>query len=60
MRQVLDIYAYSELSRRVSEKEYDSLIDYALSLGLENVFIQDGEAADESFIPPFDFEGLLS
>ena len=60
MLQFLDIHAYPELSRRVSEKEYDSLVDYALSLGLENVFIQDGEAADESFIPPFDFEGLLS
>ena len=60
MLQSTQLAHYPELTRKISGEEYDALIEYALSLNLENVFIQDGEAADESFIPPFDFEGLLS
>ena len=60
MLQCSELAHYPELARKISEEEYDALIDYAISLDLENAFIQDGEAADESFIPPFDFEGLLS
>lgn len=44
---------YSNLNRRVLEKEYNSVVDYALSLGIKNAFIQEGEAASESFIPDF-------
>ena len=47
-----------ELNRRVSHKEYRELVDYCLSLGVENAFIQEGETALESFIPPFDCEGI--
>lgn len=47
-----------ELNRRVTSEEYDRLIDYALRLGIENAFIQEGEAAQDSFIPPFDLEGI--
>lgn len=47
-----------ELNRRVSHKEYNTLVDYCLSLGMENGFIQEGETASESFIPPFDLEGV--
>lgn len=46
------------LSRRVTEREYGRLVDYAISLGLENGFIQEGETAKESFIPAFDGEGV--
>ena len=44
---------YSNLNRRITDEEYDSVVDYALSLGVNNAFIQEGEAADESFIPQF-------
>lgn len=47
-----------ELSRRVSRKEYRMLIDYCMELGLENAYIQEGDTASESFIPPFDCEGV--
>ena len=46
------------LSRKVTVREYERLVDYALSLGLENGFIQEGETAQESFIPAFDGEGI--
>lgn len=43
-----------ELNKKLSEKHYNAMIDYCAELGMENVFIQDGEAASESFIPPFE------
>lgn len=52
------IVDYPELNRRVTKREYEKLIDYALDLGLEQGFIQEGETAKESFIPAFDYEGL--
>lgn len=49
---------HSLLSRTVTEEEYDELIDFAVELGVENGFIQEGETASESFIPAFDGTGL--
>ncbi len=54
----LDKETYPELDRKVTQKEYDTLVDYAIDLGLENGFIQEGETASESFIPPFTLEGV--
>lgn len=47
-----------KLSRKVTDREYERLLDYALSLGLNNGFIQEGETAKESFIPEFNEEGV--
>jgi putative pyruvate formate lyase activating enzyme len=49
---------YSELTRKVFEDEYEALVDYAVSLGVENGFVQEGETTSESFIPDFDGEGV--
>lgn len=49
---------YPVLNRKVTHREYEKVIDYAISLGVENAFIQDGITAEESFIPDFSFEGL--
>lgn len=46
---------YPELNRRVTKREYKSVVDYAIVLGIENAFIQDRIVAKESFIPEFDF-----
>ena len=46
------------LNSKVSEEEYDDIINYALDLGVKNAYIQEGDTSDESFIPPFDLEGL--
>lgn len=52
------VAAWPELNRRVTAKEYDRLVDYAIELGVENGFIQEGETASESFIPAFELEGI--
>ena len=49
---------YPELGRCITEEEYEEVVEYAVSLGVENGFIQEGDTAKESFIPPFDQEGV--
>ena len=45
------------LQRKVTAREYDRLISHALAIGIEQAFIQEGETAEESFIPSFRDEG---
>lgn len=52
-----NVAAFPELNRKITEEEYDELIDYAIDLGIEQGFIQEGETAEESFIPDFDCKG---
>lgn len=47
-----------QLSRKVTDREYDRLLDHAISFGVTNCFIQEGETAKESFIPEFNGEGV--
>ena len=49
---------FPELGRRVTEREYEKVVDYALSIGVTNGFIQSGKTAKESFIPEFDGTGV--
>ncbi|NLD45911.1 MAG: radical SAM protein [Clostridiaceae bacterium] len=44
---------YPELNRTLNPGHYEALIEYAAGLGIENAYIQEGETAKESFIPPF-------
>lgn len=47
------------LSRRVTPHEYETVLRYAEQIGITNALIQEGEAASESFIPPFSGELIL-
>ena len=49
---------YPELNRKITEEEYEELVNYAIDIGIENGFIQEGDTASESFIPDFDYEGV--
>ena len=53
-----DLSLYPEIDRKVTAAEYDEVVDFAVDIGVENGFIQDGERASESFIPPFNLEGV--
>ncbi len=48
-----------ELRGRVSAEEYERVLKFADSLGIERGFFQEGETAAESFIPAFDGSGVL-
>ena len=49
---------YREICRKVTRREYDAVVDYAIGLGVRNAFTQEGDTARESFIPAFDGEGI--
>ena len=49
---------YPEINRKVTRREYERLVDYAIEIGITNAFIQEGDVAKDSFIPAFDCEGV--
>lgn len=46
---------YPEINRKLADAEYDEIMDYAVSLDLENVFIQELESQD-ACLPDFTHE----
>lgn len=46
------------LGRKVTKREYERLVQYALETGVVNGFIQEGKTAEESFIPSWNGEGV--
>ena len=54
-----DLSEYHEISRKITEREYKKVLDHAVLAGLENVFVQELSSADEVYIPPFDFTGVM-
>lgn len=48
-----------ELSRAVTEDEYEFVLDHADDVGFTQMFWQEGGAVDESFTPAFDTTGVL-
>ena len=46
------------LRRPVSSEEYEKVLAFADAIGIEQGYLQEGDTADESFIPAFDFSGL--
>ena len=44
---------FPELNTKIDMAVYDKVLDFAVDLGIENAFIQEGESASESFIPDF-------
>ena len=53
-----DLSQYPEINRKITEAEYSRVVEFANSIGVTNAYIQEGEAASESFIPAFDYEGV--
>lgn len=48
-----NIDKFPELLRKVTKREYEKVVKYAIDLGVKNAFIQEGDVASESFIPEF-------
>ncbi len=47
-----------ELYRKVTRREYEAVVEYAVELGVKNAYIQEGDTAKESFVPDFNGEGV--
>jgi len=49
---------YPEINKPINQKHYEALIQYCLSIGIKNAFIQEQGTVSESFIPKFDYRGV--
>ena len=49
---------YPTINRKLSEREYNLVLDYAEKLGFENVYIQELDSSSEEFVPDFDLSGV--
>ena len=49
---------FPEINKSINEKTYDVLIDYALSIGIKNGFIQESGTNSKEFVPDFNNEGV--
>lgn len=52
------VASFPEINRRIISAEYEKILDFADKIGIEQGFMQEGGTAEESFIPPFDGQGL--
>ncbi len=50
---------YSEIDRKITKREYDKVVDYAVNKGFDNIFIQKLSSSEKKFIPAFDFSGIM-
>ncbi len=49
---------YKEISQPLNPLHYEAIVEYALEIGIKNAFIQEEGTASESFIPPFNGDGV--
>lgn len=49
---------YPEINKPLNPKHYDALIDYSLSIGVKNGFVQETGTNSKDFVPEFDLRGV--
>lgn len=49
---------YPTINRKISKREYDTVILHAENLGFENVYIQELDSSSQEYIPDFDLTGV--
>ena len=49
---------FPELTRRLTQEEYDQIEEYLFNSGIEDGFMQELSSAKEEYIPPFNLEGV--
>lgn len=49
---------FPEIHRRITSYEYNQVLDFAVSLGLTDGYMQKKSSAKEEYTPPFDLEGI--
>ncbi len=50
-----EIENFPELKRKITKREYSAVLDYAISLNIENMFYQNQQSATEDYIPNWDY-----
>ncbi|BAH05160.1 hypothetical protein CKR_0109 [Clostridium kluyveri NBRC 12016] len=51
-------YKFPEINKPLNSKHYNSFINYCISLGIKNAFIQSTGTCSKNFVPHFDLQGI--
>ena len=54
----VSVEGVDQLDRRLTQEEYDRVVDHVMALGLEDGFVQELSSSDEKYIPSFDLTGV--
>ena len=54
-----DLEKFPEINRKLTRREYEKVVSYAVQSSLNHAYVQELSSADENYIPPFDFTGVL-
>lgn len=54
-----DLSEFPEINRKITRREYEKVVNYAFDNSFDKLFIQELSSADKSFIPKFDFTGVI-
>lgn len=54
-----DLSEFPEINRKITKREYEKVVNYAFDNSFDKLYIQELSSADKSFIPKFDFTGVL-
>lgn len=49
---------FKEINRKITQREYDKVVNYAIEKNIQNVYIQEMTSAEKSYIPDFDLSGV--
>ena len=61
MSQYIPLFKAKEMpviNRKITQREYDKVVDYITSLDIDNCYIQELASANKNYIPNFDFTGI--
>ncbi len=61
MSQYIPLYKAKEMAvinRKITEREYNKVVNYIIDSGFENCYIQELSSAEKNYIPNFDFTGI--
>lgn len=53
-----NVQGLDALDRRLTQEEYDAVVEHLIDLGLEDGFVQELSSSDEKYIPAFDLTGV--
>lgn len=49
---------FDEINRKITEREYNRVLQYAEQKGFENILCQEMTSSDEKYVPSFDLQGV--
>lgn len=52
------IEEFPELQRKITQREYNKVVSFAVEAGFKNIFTQEFASSSEEFIPDFDLTGV--